>query len=234
MLCGIIFKALYIPNHIFKQLHSQTVWARDLKFWENVHLSPCATCHMSHVLCHNLIILFFVFFWQNGKAGGWRVCNQMCQPCLFWGGREGFEVLKKQQIYKNKSFLLLFTKNCFYWTKVQWVSARDRHTNIRKILCIGFRSFPKSTFLFGLTMKYNTTLLQIWWACATSLSFCHAMCNNFQFNLQMFCSCFHGSQMIGGFLSRARGGKWDKSPDYSWLLLACPLVEGGGYTFTKL
>ena len=33
-------------------LHSQTIWARDLKFRENVHLPPCVTCHMSRVTCH--------------------------------------------------------------------------------------------------------------------------------------------------------------------------------------
>ena len=35
-----------------KHLHSQTVRARKLKFWEKVHLPPPVTCHMSHVACH--------------------------------------------------------------------------------------------------------------------------------------------------------------------------------------
>ena len=33
-------------------LHSQTVWARDLKFWQHVHLPPWVTCHISRVTCH--------------------------------------------------------------------------------------------------------------------------------------------------------------------------------------
>ena len=35
-----------------RHLQSQAVWARDLKFLENVHLPPCVICHMSHVMCH--------------------------------------------------------------------------------------------------------------------------------------------------------------------------------------
>ena len=42
-----------------KLLHSQTVRARDLKLWDNVHHPLCVTCHMSlftykfsHVRCH--------------------------------------------------------------------------------------------------------------------------------------------------------------------------------------
>ena len=31
---------------------SQIVRARELNFWENVHPSPCVTCHMSHVMCY--------------------------------------------------------------------------------------------------------------------------------------------------------------------------------------
>ena len=37
-----------------RHLHSQTVWARDLEFWENVHLPWCVTCHISHVTGHML------------------------------------------------------------------------------------------------------------------------------------------------------------------------------------
>ena len=34
-----------------KHLHSQTVRARELKFFREVHLAPPVTCHMSHVTC---------------------------------------------------------------------------------------------------------------------------------------------------------------------------------------
>ena len=33
-------------------LHSQTIKARDLKFWDNVHHPGCVMCHMSVVRCH--------------------------------------------------------------------------------------------------------------------------------------------------------------------------------------
>ena len=57
-----------------RHLQSQTVWARDLNFWENVHLPPCVTCHVSyitcqvsHVICHILHVTcpFFLFFFLN-------------------------------------------------------------------------------------------------------------------------------------------------------------------------
>ena len=35
-----------------KDLHSQTVRARDLKFWEQVHCPPLVTCQMPYVMCH--------------------------------------------------------------------------------------------------------------------------------------------------------------------------------------
>ena len=50
-----------------KHLHSQTVRARKLTFWEKVHLLPpvtcfvsCVTCHLSCVTC-NFIYFVFVF-----------------------------------------------------------------------------------------------------------------------------------------------------------------------------
>ena len=37
----------------YSQYHkSQTVRARQLKFWENVLTTPCVMCHMSRVMCH--------------------------------------------------------------------------------------------------------------------------------------------------------------------------------------
>ena len=72
---------------------SQTVRARELKFWENVH--PPQTCHMSCVTCHvpchvsdvtchvsHVTFLFFIIFGQSGEAYWWRVCYQWGLPCL--------------------------------------------------------------------------------------------------------------------------------------------------------
>ena len=35
-----------------KRLHSKTVKARELKFWEKFYLPPHVTCHKSYVMCH--------------------------------------------------------------------------------------------------------------------------------------------------------------------------------------
>ena len=34
-----------------EHFNSQNLKARELKFWEKVHLPPQVTCHMSHVIC---------------------------------------------------------------------------------------------------------------------------------------------------------------------------------------
>ena len=54
--------------------NSQTVRARDLKFWEKVHLLPLVTCHMSlatchmlHVTCHEYFFSFFLFIVLGNK-----------------------------------------------------------------------------------------------------------------------------------------------------------------------
>ena len=79
-----------------KHLHSQTVRARELNFFETVHLPPpvmcnvshvtchmsCVTFHMSHVMCHiSCVICTFShfllnFFGQSFEASRWRVCYQ--------------------------------------------------------------------------------------------------------------------------------------------------------------
>ena len=63
-----------------KHHKSQTIRARELKFWHNVqHLSHIAChvslfmCHMSHVTCH----MSHVFL---GGASQWRVCYQLGRP----------------------------------------------------------------------------------------------------------------------------------------------------------
>ena len=58
--------------------HFQTVRARELTFWENVHPSP-PTCHMSRVTCHVLchFFSFLLLFWTK-----WW--NQLGLPRLFF------------------------------------------------------------------------------------------------------------------------------------------------------
>ena len=45
-------ESLIFSSQSSKQCLFQTVSARELKFWDNVHPPPCVTCHMSRVPCH--------------------------------------------------------------------------------------------------------------------------------------------------------------------------------------
>ena len=60
------------------KLHSQTIIARELKLWNNVHLPPCVLCHMTSVTCHishamcqmshfkcNNFFSYFLFLWTK-------------------------------------------------------------------------------------------------------------------------------------------------------------------------
>ena len=62
-----------------KYVHLQTVWARDQKFWENVHFPvtcnvSCVTCHMSPIKYR--VSQFLFVFGQSRWATWWRVCYQ--------------------------------------------------------------------------------------------------------------------------------------------------------------
>ena len=64
---------------------SQTVNAREMKFWENVHSPPSVTCHMSGVSCQVPCVRRPVsqfLFGQSGGASRWRVCYQLGLPRL--------------------------------------------------------------------------------------------------------------------------------------------------------
>ena len=66
------FSSRYSTN-----LHSQAVRARELNFFDNVHLPPPGTCHMSHVTCHVSHVTFsYFFFYKVVKlVGGGSVIN---------------------------------------------------------------------------------------------------------------------------------------------------------------
>ena len=70
-----------------EHLHSQTIKARKLKFWEKVHLPPPVMFHESYVTCHVSPVTFhmslnFIYFWQSGEASRWRVYYQWGLPRL--------------------------------------------------------------------------------------------------------------------------------------------------------
>ena len=75
--CSTNTSVLYKLSHpLWKYLPytvSQIVRARELKFWEDVHDSPCATFHVSHFICHMSCVtchvshvtcrVSYIFFW---------------------------------------------------------------------------------------------------------------------------------------------------------------------------
>ena len=80
------FSSRYSTN-----LHCQAVRARKLKFFENVHLPPPVTCHISHVMCHishvmchmshvtchmSHVTFFLFFFGCSGETSLSRFCYQ--------------------------------------------------------------------------------------------------------------------------------------------------------------
>ena len=58
---------------------SQTVRAKELTFWENVHPPLCITCHLSCVMYNTF---FLLLLWQSGWASQWRVCYQRGVSCI--------------------------------------------------------------------------------------------------------------------------------------------------------
>ena len=75
-----------------EQLHSQTVKARKLKFWDMVCLPPnvmcqmlLVTCHVLFVMCHMWHIKCHLFFYgQSGETSMWRVCYQQRSYPVFF------------------------------------------------------------------------------------------------------------------------------------------------------
>ena len=86
----LIFWTDPVYKHLFHWLsewfpNSQTVKARDLKFWKKVHLLPPVMCHVSHVTCEmpcvtyhmsHVFIYSFIFFYKGVKlVNGGSVFN---------------------------------------------------------------------------------------------------------------------------------------------------------------
>ena len=53
-----------------KHHKSHAIRAAELKFWENVHPTPCITFHVSSVTCHMLHLFFFLFLFS--KKEHWK------------------------------------------------------------------------------------------------------------------------------------------------------------------
>ena len=57
LLCSLLFQQFF-SSQSSKHCFSQTVRAKELTFWDNVHPPPCVTCHMSCVKCHKKQFFF--------------------------------------------------------------------------------------------------------------------------------------------------------------------------------
>ena len=113
--------------------YSQTIRARELKFWENAHPTPCVmghmsrvTCHVSLVTCHMsyVILLFYILiffflsknFLQSGRASRWRVCYQWYPPRIVYNNSSEINsdssdssdyIGRFQQLWQYKKFTKL-------------------------------------------------------------------------------------------------------------------------------
>ena len=74
-----------VSSVIFKQFHSQIVWAGELKFWQNVHLIQPVPCHVSLVMCHKSHVtchLQNTFTAKQLEQGSWNFLQKVHLPNL--------------------------------------------------------------------------------------------------------------------------------------------------------
>ena len=60
-----------------KYHYTQSIRAKELKFWENFHHVSHVRCQVSGVRC---LVSYISFFGQSGGASRWRVYNQQGYP----------------------------------------------------------------------------------------------------------------------------------------------------------
>ena len=94
-----------------KHHYTQTVTARELKFWENVHPSRHVRCLVSRVRYN--VYLFLYFFWQNGGPSRWRVCYQQGLQHLYETNRINRGYTKSLRIFFGRHFYSLMA----FWSQ---------------------------------------------------------------------------------------------------------------------
>ena len=50
--CSTNISVIHWLSHLLWNYLQNTVRAREVNFWENVHHPPCVACHVSHVMCN--------------------------------------------------------------------------------------------------------------------------------------------------------------------------------------
>ena len=85
-----------------KHLHSQAVRARELTFWEKVHLLPPVTCHVSHVKFFVVVVDKVVKLVGGGSIIRWHVtCDTWHVICDTW---KDVNILSKFQVPSSYGF----------------------------------------------------------------------------------------------------------------------------------
>ena len=141
-------------------LHSQTGRARELTFWEKVHLPPRVTYQMSHVTCHMSRVTCHVshvkgiFFYKVVKlVNGGSVINgptlsSLNCKILVWHLNE------KHFIFHNPKVFLIHPVPVSLWhTAANFIFCDISHRADGRSLVIGITKFDVS--FFGGNMKVN-------------------------------------------------------------------------------
>ena len=74
-----IFTLFSFSSKSSKHHYTQTVRARNLKLWENIHPN-----YVSYFMCHVSVVRCQAHFFRGGSGGAsrWSVCYQCGLPCL--------------------------------------------------------------------------------------------------------------------------------------------------------
>ena len=92
-----------------EHLHCQTVRARELKFWEKVHLPPSVMCHVSCVMCHVSSV----------------ICHPSSVTCHMSDPRYNKNKKKSDKVVKLGGFLLLSKKLSQDFLRTFWGFSED-------------------------------------------------------------------------------------------------------------
>ena len=105
-----------VTSHMSILNHSQTVTAKDLIFWHQVHHNLWFLCPLSHVYCHLSFVTIFLFiFLQIAWVSRWRVCYQWGLPCLVFRPfcvEERFDTQCLHILACKGPVLIIKTKEC--------------------------------------------------------------------------------------------------------------------------
>ena len=124
--------------------YSETVKARELKFWENVHPSPCVQCHMwSHVISKIKTVDFLmkilkkIIFLRKYTFQNIAILHLLvyCRPILiyFSGKKRDFQIFRFPPL-KNPRFLIITFKK--KGGKARMIELKFWNLKLKLVWCI--------------------------------------------------------------------------------------------------